>query len=96
MTVTPMASRRPPRPTAEKLPDINGTKITYAGGVECQITVMERRNDEPTITAGATRHRGRPHRRLRERERQAPAAVQAGWGVVWETDHVLATEGDSV
>ena len=27
---------------SEKLPDINGTKITYAGGVECQITVMER------------------------------------------------------
>ena len=62
---------------SEKLPDINGTKITYAGGVECQVTVMER-SARSHLTAGAMS----PWEAARESARaddQDPAPVQAGW-----------------
>ena len=80
MTVHTHGIEKAAKADSEKLPDVSGTKITYAGGVECQITVTERRNDEPTITAGAIGHGRRPHRRVRERAGQAAPAVQAGRG----------------
>ena len=73
---------------SEKLPDINGTKITYAGGVECQITVMERTNAEPTVTSRGHVYRRWPLRRLRVAD--APRSCRStSWmaAVVWETTH---------
>ena len=38
----------------EKLPDITGTMITYASGVEITHTTTDRVTSEPTVTAGST------------------------------------------
>ena len=42
------------RSQEETLPDINGNPIVYAGNVQAEINVKQRRNDEPTLTAGST------------------------------------------
>ena len=81
---------------SEKLPDINGTKITYAGGVECQITVMERTNAEPTVGAGATTTVGGRSGVCESQTTKILPQYKLDGGVVWETTTVLSVEGESV
>lgn len=96
MTVHTHGIEKQARADSEKLPDISGTKITYAGGVECQISVMERRNDEPTITAGASVTVGGRTGVCESASARILPQYKLDGSVVWETNHVLATEGDSV
>jgi len=81
---------------SEKLPDISGTKITYAGGVECQVTVTQRHNSEPTVAAGAQTSVGGYGGVCESATAKILPQYKLDGGVVWETTHVLATEGDSV
>ncbi len=96
MTVHTHGIEKAAKADSEKLPDVNGTKITYAGGVECQITVTERRNDEPTITAGASVTVGGRTGVCESAQAKLLPQYKLDGAVVWETQHVLATEGDSV
>ncbi len=96
MTVHTHGIEKTARADSEKLPDINGTKITYAGGVECQITVTERRNDEPTITAGASVTVGGRTGVCESAQAKLLPQYKLDGAVVWETTHVLAVDGDTV
>lgn len=42
--------RKSGRTTNEKLPDINGNMITYAGSVDLEIEITQRQNSEPTLS----------------------------------------------
>jgi hypothetical protein len=96
MTVHCHGIEKSAKADSEKLPDITGTKITYAGGVECQITVTERRNDEPTISAGASLTVGGRTGVCESANAKLLPQYKLDGAVVWETTYVLATAGDTV
>ncbi|MCL5942138.1 MAG: hypothetical protein M1325_01185 [Actinobacteria bacterium] len=96
MTVHTHKIRKSARAESEKLPDITGTKITYAGGVECQIEVTQRRNDEPTISAGSTITVGGRTGVCTEASTEILPQYKLDGAIVWEANYTLATDGDSV
>lgn len=81
---------------SEKLPDIGGTKITYAGGVECTVEVTQRQNSEPTVSAGASVTMGGKTGVCESMSTEALPQYKLDGAVVWETQATLATVGDSV
>ena len=96
MTVHTHSIEKTARADTEKLPDINGNKIAYAGGVECAYSVMERRNDEPTITAGASVTVGGRTGVCENATAKLLPQYKLDGSVVWETNHVLAVDGDTI
>lgn len=96
MTVHTHKLRKSAKAQNEKLPDINGTQITYAGGVECEIEVTQRRNDEPTITAGSTIAVGGRTGVCLDASTEIMPQYTLDGAIVWEATYRLATDGASV
>ena len=80
----------------EKLPDISGENIQYAGAVDCTVDVMSRENAEPTVTAGSSATVGGYTGVIDTQKGSIKPALKLDGGVVWETTTTLMTEGDSV
>ncbi len=96
MAVNTHKIRKSSRAQNEKLPDITGAQITYAGGVECEIEVTQRRNDEPTITAGSTITVGGRTGVCIDTSAEIMPQYKLDGSIVWEANYRLATAGDSV
>ncbi len=79
----------------EKLPDVTGVNITYAGGTECTIEVTERVTTEPTVTAGADGSAGGYSGVITDMTATILPQYKLGGAIVWETVTVIAPEGDS-
>jgi urease alpha subunit len=82
--------------TTEKLPDIGGTNIQYAGAVDCTVDIMHRENAEPTVTAGSTATVGGYTGVIDSQKADAKPALKLDDAVVWEVATTLMMEGDSV
>ena len=96
MTVHTHSIEKSAKASVEKLPDTTGTQITYAGGVECQIVVGQRRNDEPTIEAGATLSVGGRTGVCTDANAKCLPQYKLDGAIVWEASYTLSTDGDSV
>lgn len=85
------------RTSSEKLPDINGTPITYAGNVDLNIRIMQRQNSEPTLSnfGEAVTHGGRTGVLVDATAKCLPQYKLDG-AIVWETDFTLSVDGTSV
>jgi hypothetical protein len=88
--------RKTARADSEKLPDVTGTKITYAGGTECTVDITERTNSEPTVAAGSSASVGGYTGVVEEQSAEILPQYKLDGGIVWEVTTRLATEGDSV
>jgi hypothetical protein len=88
--------RKSAKATSEKLPDISGTNITYAGSTECTVEVTSRDGSEPTVTAGSAGSVGGYSGIIESQVGEALPQYKLGGSVVWETVTTIATEGDSV
>jgi hypothetical protein len=80
----------------EKLPDINGDNIQYAGSVDCTVDVMYRENAEPTVTAGSSATVGGYTGIIDTQKAEAKPALKLDSAVVWEVTTTLMMDGDSV
>ena len=96
MTTHTHRIRKSARADSEKLPDVTGQKITYAGGVECQVEVMQRMNSEPTVTAGASTSIGGYTGVAEQQQAEILPQYKLDSAVVWEVTTTLAMDGDSV
>ncbi len=83
------------RADTEKLPDISGTKIVYAGGVECTIEVTQRTNNEPTVTAGSSVTVGGKTGTCEQARAEILPQYKLDGAVVWETVYTLFINGSS-
>lgn len=84
------------RSQEETLPDINGDPIVYAGNVQSEISVKQRRNDEPTITAGTTQTVGGRTGVCVEASARSLPQFKLDSAVVWEADYRLRVNSDTV
>jgi hypothetical protein len=80
----------------EKLPDINGDNIQYAGAVDCTVDIMSRENAEPSVTAGSEATIGSYTGIIDTQKGSIKPALKLDSAVVWETTTTLMVEGDSV
>lgn len=96
MTTHTHKIRKSAKADSEKLPDIAGTKITYAGGTECTVEVTQRTNEEPTVTAGSSLSLAGYTGVVVSQDAEILPQYKLDGAVVWETKTNLATEGDSV
>lgn len=96
MTVHTHKVRKTAKAQNEKLPDINGTQITYAGGTECEIEVTQRRNDEPTIGAGSLSTIGGRTGVCVDASAEIMPQYKLDGSIVWEAVYRLATTGETV
>jgi len=87
--------RKSARADTEKLPDITGTKIVYAGGVECGVEIMERVTAEPTVAAGSEVTVGGYTGTCENMQSEIMPQYKLDGSIVWETTHQLFIEGDS-
>ncbi|MBN1320733.1 MAG: hypothetical protein JXA87_07830 [Thermoleophilia bacterium] len=88
--------RKTAKADSEKLPDIYGTKITYAGGTECTVEVTQRMSEEPSVTAGSEISVGSYSGVCEQQQAEILPQYKLGGSVVWELVTRIATEGDSV
>lgn len=82
--------------TTEKLPDIAGDVITYAGATECTVEVVERVGAEPSVTAGADGGAGGYSGVIQDQKTVILPDKKLDGSIVWETSTTIATEGDTV
>lgn len=84
------------RSQEETLPDINGNPIVYAGNVQAEINVMQRRNDEPTLTAGTQQTVGGRTGVCVEASCRSLPQFKLDSAVVWEANYRLRVNADTV
>lgn len=84
--------RKTSKASVEKLPDISGTPITYAGNTENTIEVTERVNSEPTVAAGASGSAGGYSGVIEQQVATAMPQYKLSGAVVWELVTTLAEE----
>jgi len=96
MTTHTHKIRKTAKADSEKLPDISGTKITYAGGTECGVEITQRMNEEPTVSAGSTVTVAGYTGVAENQSSEILPQYKLDGAIVWETTTTLATEGDSV
>lgn len=82
--------------TTEKLPDINGDNVQYAGATDCTVEVTQRENAEPTITAGSSATVGGYTGIIDTQTTRAVPTAKLEGSVVWETVTTLMTSGSTV
>ena len=82
--------------TTEKLPDISGDNIKYAGATDCTVDIMHRENSEPTVTAGSEATVGPYTGIIDTQKADIKPALKLDSAVVWEVATTLMMEGDSV
>ncbi|MBN1630482.1 MAG: hypothetical protein JW990_12005 [Thermoleophilia bacterium] len=96
MTTHTHKIRKTAKADSEKLPDISGTKITYAGGTECTVEVTQRMDSEPSVSAGSNLSVGAYTGICEQQQAEILPQYKLGGAVVWEIVTTLATEGDSI
>lgn len=79
----------------EKLPDITGNNIRYAGQVDCTVDIMYRDNAEPTVTAASTITIGTYTGIIDTQKGSIKPALKEDGAVIWEVTTTLMMEGDS-
>jgi hypothetical protein len=79
----------------EKLPDITGVNIRYAGQVDCTIDIMYRDNAEPTVTAASETTIGSYTGIIDTQKGEIKPALKLDSAVVWEVTTTLMMEGES-
>jgi hypothetical protein len=84
--------RKTSKATVEKLPDVSGTNITYAGGVEDTVEVTERQNSEPTVAAGASGSAGGYTGVIEQQVATIMPQYKLDGAVVWELVTTLSIE----
>lgn len=88
--------RKSAKANTEKLPDITGTKITYAGSTDCTVEVMERVTAEPTITAGSNGSAGGYSGVIEQQTAEILPQYKLDGSIPWEVNTTLSTTGESV
>ena len=88
--------RKTAKADSEKLPDISGTKITYAVGTECSVEVTQRMSEEPTVSAGSEISIGGYSGVCEQQQAEILPQYKLDGSVVWELVTTVATEGDSL
>jgi hypothetical protein len=88
--------RKTARADTEKLPDITGEKIVYAGGTECNVEIMSRQGSEPTIEAGSEVSLEGYTGTIEQQQAEILPQYKLDGSIVWELTTTLFVEGDSV
>jgi len=84
--------RKTSKATVEKLPDVSGTPITYAGAVEDTVEVTERTNSEPSVAAGATGSAGGYGGVIEQQVATILPQYKLAGAVVWELVTTMSIE----
>jgi hypothetical protein len=84
--------RKTSKASVEKLPDINGTPITYAGAVEDTIEVTERMGSEPSVAAGSMGTAGGRSGVIEQQVATALPQYKLEGSVVWELVTTMSVE----
>ena len=79
----------------EKLPDIFGDNVQYAGAVDLTVDIMSRANEEAIVTAGSEASIGGYTGIIDTQKGSAKPALKLDGEVVWETTTTIMIEGDS-
>ena len=84
--------RKTSKASVEKLPDIGGTPITYAGAVEDTIEVTERMGAEPSVAAGSSGSAGGYSGVIEQQVATALPQYKLAGAVVWELVTTMSIE----
>ncbi|MBN1319947.1 MAG: hypothetical protein JXA87_03810 [Thermoleophilia bacterium] len=84
--------RKTAKANVEKLPDRNGTPITYAGNVDKTTEVTERVTTEPTVEAGSSGSAGGYTGVIEQQVATIMPQYKLDGSVVWELVTTLAEE----
>jgi hypothetical protein len=97
MTVHTHKIRKSGRTSNEKLPDISGTMITYAGSVDLEVEITQRQNSEPTLgNFGESVTHGGYTGVLVEASAEIMPQYKLDAAIVWETVFRLSPTGVTV
>ncbi|MBN1630658.1 MAG: hypothetical protein JW990_12905 [Thermoleophilia bacterium] len=84
--------RKTAKASVEKLPDVSGTPVTYAGNTDKTTEVTERVNTEPTVEAGSSGSAGGYTGVIEQQVATILPQYKLDGAVVWEKVTTLSEE----